>query len=61
MPAFLVLTQIKSVVPTFLMVDVTLSDKNTDAEDFAFEEYAEDGYVAQATDVELCKRRARDQ
>ena len=43
------------------MVDVTLSDKNTDAEDFAFEEYAEDGYVAQATDVELCKRRARDQ
>ncbi|CAL1152291.1 unnamed protein product [Cladocopium goreaui] len=26
------------------------------SEDFAFEEYAEDGYVAQATDVELCKR-----
>ena len=43
------------------MVDVTLTGKNTDAEDFAFEEYAEEGSVAQARDVELCKRRVRDQ
>ena len=50
--------QIRSVVPSFLMVDVALSDKNTDAEDFAFEEYAEDRHVAHAQDVELCKRRA---